>query len=249
MVADYPAARALGLRFWLVVLATLLGAGATAWLGFWQLARAAQKQEMQAAIDARARLPVLRELTVRAGGAPAPGAELLYRRVALQGRWLDRATVFLDNRQMGGRQGFEVLTPLQLVPSGLTVVVQRGWVPRNFDDRTALPALPAPQGMVQVEGRIAPAPGSLYELGTAPPGRIRQNLDLARFAQELGLPLAPYTVQQSGPSGDGLLRDWPAIDAGVAKHQGYAVQWFALCGLIIGLFVWFQCVRRFLLPR
>lgn len=238
----------MGLRFWLIVLGAALGTAITARLGFWQLSRAVQKQEIQASIDARALLPVLDDVVLQPGGAPTSDAELLYRRVALHGRWLDQATVYLDNRQMGGKQGFYVLTPLQLVPSGVTVVVQRGWVQRNFNDRAALPALVTPQGTVQVEGRIAPAPGALYEFGTAQPGRIRQNLDLGRFAHELGLPLASYTVQQTAPAAPGLLRDWPAIDAGVAKHQGYAVQWFAISGLIIGLFAWFQLVRRFFLP-
>jgi surfeit locus 1 family protein len=29
----------------------------------------------------------------------------------------------------------------------------------------------------------------------------------------------------------------------VSKHQGYAFQWFALCALISGLYVWFQLIR------
>ena len=33
----------------------------------------------------------------------------------------------------------------------------------------------------------------------------------------------------------------PAAD--VHKHYGYAFQWFALCALIVGLYVWFQLIR------
>ena len=43
----------------------------------------------------------------------APG-DLLHRRVVLRGQWLAGNTVFLDNRQMQGRQGFTVVTPLQI---------------------------------------------------------------------------------------------------------------------------------------
>jgi surfeit locus 1 family protein len=54
-------------------------------------------------------------------------------------------------------------------------------------------------------------------------------------------------VQQLGEPGaqaaDGLLRDWPAPDAGLQKHYGYAFQWFALSALILGLYVWFQLIR------
>ncbi|MEO8543233.1 MAG: SURF1 family protein [Burkholderiaceae bacterium] len=248
MVADYPArSRTLGARFWLVTLATLIGVAATARLGLWQLSRADEKQAMHAAIDRQASLQVLGDVSQLATGS-AGLAELMHRRVDLQGQWLASHTVFLDNRQMEGKQGFYVLTPLQLMASGATVMVQRGWVQRNFIDRTALPDLVTPKGEVRIQGRIAPAPGKLYEFDGAQQGKIRQNLDLARFSTELGVPLAAYTVMQSGPTSDGLLRDWPAIDTGETKNLGYAFQWFALCALIAGLYFWFQIIRRFFLP-
>jgi surfeit locus 1 family protein len=52
-------------------------------------------------------------------------------------------------------------------------------------------------------------------------------------------------VQEDGPKPpqDGLLRQWPEPAADVQKHYGYAFQWFALCALILGLYVWFQIVR------
>jgi surfeit locus 1 family protein len=56
----------------------------------------------------------------------------------VQGRWLPVAPVFLDNRQMDGRPGFFVLSPLQL-DRGDVVLVQRGWVPRDMQDRSRLP--------------------------------------------------------------------------------------------------------------
>jgi surfeit locus 1 family protein len=32
-------------------------------------------------------------------------------------------------------------------------------------------------------------------------------------------------------------------DAGLQKNYGYAFQWFALCALILGLYVWFQLIQ------
>ena len=249
MVGDYPArSSTLGARFWLVALAALIGVGATGRLGLWQLARADQKQAMQAAIDRNAALPELDNAALAPATGTGASAALLHRRVDLQGHWLASHTVFLENRQVAGKPGFYVLTPLQLTPSGFTVVVQRGWVQRNFSDRTALPELATPDGEIRVRGRIAPGPGKLYEFDGAQPGKIRQNLDLAGFSAELGMPLAGFTVMQSDPAADALVRDWPATDSGAAKHLGYAFQWFALCALIAGLYLWFQVVRRFFLP-
>ena len=131
--------------------------------------------------------------------------------MVLQGRWLPEHTVYLDNRQMQGRPGFFVLTPLQLSGGGAGVVlVQRGWVARNFQDRTALASVETPQGEVEVTGRLALGPSRLLELAGADKGpgasRIRQNLDLATFAAETGLALAPLTVVQTQGPADGLLR-------------------------------------------
>jgi surfeit locus 1 family protein len=229
------------LRFWLVTVAALLALVITAALGRWQLGRAAEKQALQAAIDERAQLPVLAASSL-AGAVDAD--TLLHRRVEAVGLWVAERTVFLDNRQMHGRPGFFVVTPLRLQGSDTSVLVQRGWVPRNFEDRTRVPQIHTPAGTVRVQGRIAPVPGKLYEMGPSGTGPIRQNLDLAQFRLETGLALAPLSIQQLD-GGDDLARDWPPINTGVDKHHGYAFQWFGLSALIAALYVWFQIVRRF----
>jgi surfeit locus 1 family protein len=228
-------------RFWLVTLATLLGMAVTAALGRWQLGRAAEKQTLHAAIESRAREPAL---DARSASALEAQAAQLHRRVEARGQWVSAHTVFLDNRQMNGRPGFFVVTPLLIEQGGGVILVQRGWVPRNFEDRTRVPAIATPSGPVIVQGRLAPPPARLYEMGAAESGVIRQNLDLARFREETGLPLAGLSIQQAGAASDGLARDWPQINAGVDKHYGYAFQWFGLCALMAILYVWFQIVRR-----
>lgn len=224
-----------------MTLAALVGVTVTASLGRWQLSRAAQKESLQAAIDTQGRLPAL---DARALLAAADPAALLHRQVHLRGLWLPERTVFLDNRQMRGQPGFYVLTPLALENSQTVVLVQRGWVRRNFVDRAALPALPTPAGIVEVQGLVVPAPSRLYEFAGEDTGTIRQNLELGAFARETGLPLWQQSVQQIGNDGDGLLREWPVPRTGVEKHYGYAFQWFGLCALLTGLYVWFQFVRR-----
>lgn len=230
-----------------VLLAALVAAAGTARLGLWQLDRAAQKVALHEAQQSRHALPplVLAELAHDAAAVPAQ----VHRSVDLQGSWLGAYTVFLENRQMNGRPGFYAVTPLRL-DDGTAVLVERGWVPRDLMDRTRVAVPPPPAGTVQVHGRIAPGPGRLYEFAGAASGPIRQNLELAAYARETGLPLRPFSVVQDegtdalNPApADGLLRQWPAPAADVQKHYGYAFQWFALCTLIIGLYVWFQLIR------
>lgn len=241
----------------LLWVAALLGMLLTAGLGFWQLDRAAQKLALQAQILQRATLPALAQADLpRSAQAAVPQH---YRRVVLQGRWLVQHTVYLDNRQMNGRPGFFVVTPL-LLADGTAVPVQRGWLVRDFNDRTRLGLVATPEGPVQVVGRLAPPPSKLFELGGADAGPIRQNLDLEAWALEIHQPLRPWSVQQSdeGPAAaaasgrspaDGLLREWPAAAVDTGKHQGYAFQWFSLCALIAGLAVWFLLLRPRLSSR
>jgi surfeit locus 1 family protein len=244
--------------FVLITLAALVGMGITASLGRWQLGRAAEKLTYQATLEARAAMPALDaqalRATLEAGGATAADAEaLLHRAVTLQGRWLPEHTVYLDNRQMQGRPGFYVVTPLLLPDEKAVVLVQRGWVARNFQDRAQIPKVDTPPGAVQIQGRVAALPSRLYEFaaGDSAQGssRIRQNLDLAAMSAQVQWPILTLSVVQLGDASEGLLRDWPVVASGVDKHYGYAFQWFGLCGLIALLYVWFQIVRRFFRPR
>lgn len=223
---------------WVLLAASVAASLGTARLGVWQLDRAAQKTALQQAQQQQSALPPLVQLP--RGAEPVP----LHRRVRLQGRWSAAHTVYLENRQMFGRPGFFVLTPL-LLDDGAAVLVQRGWLPRDAADRSRIAPVPTPAGLVQLQGRIAPPPSRLYDFAGAASGPIRQNLDLGRFARETGLPLRPYTVLQQAPEAgtpDGLQRQWLQPAADVHKHYGYAFQWFALCALVIGLYVWFALV-------
>jgi surfeit locus 1 family protein len=223
----------------LILLATLLAFASTTSLGLWQLSRAAQKTQMARQLEERRQLPPI----ALSGQEDASQAELLVDRpVSLRGQWLSAKTVYLDNRQMEGRPGFWVMTPLKLEGSNVAVMVQRGWVVRNYQDRTSLPNIDTPIGSIQLTGRMATHAAKLLDLGAGDGGQIRQNLDLNAYALEIGEKLLPMVVLQTGPDGDGMKRQWPAVDTGVDKHHGYAFQWFGLSALWVILYVWFQLI-------
>ena len=227
-------------RFWMVTVAAVSVAALTFSLGQWQLRRAAQKLGLQYAIEAQGNLPILKALDLAGLKDFKSLQDVVHRQATLKGVWRAEHTVFLDNRQMQGKPGFIAITPLALDGSAQVILVQRGWVPRNFGDRTQLPNIQTPAGPVTVRGRIAPPPSKLYEFKGVESGRIRQNLDVAVFSRETNLALLSVSMLQTGVANEGLLRDWAQPKAGTDKHYGYAFQWFALCILIVGLYAWFQ---------
>lgn len=227
----------------IILVAALALAAATARLGVWQLDRAAQKTALQQRIDSRRALPALGAAELPRTAAEVADAQ--DRLARLQGRWLPQHTVYLDNRQLDGRPGFHVVTPLRLA-DGSAVLVQRGWLPRDMQDRTRIAPYTTPEGELVLQGRIAPALPRLYEFDAAASGPIRQNLNIDSFARDTQLALRPWVLIQDdnpGAGPDGLQLRWPAAASGVAKHHGYAFQWFALSALTIGLYVWFQLIR------
>ena len=224
-----------------IALAAVAGVALTSALGVWQLNRAGQKVALQQMLDTRGSMPELPVASLASTVATATAQH--FRRVRLQGQWLPSATVFLDNRQMNGRPGFFVVTPFRLDGSTEAVLVQRGWAPRDFTDRSRVPDVPSPAGSVELVGHIAPPPARLYEFAGSASGPIRQNLDLESYSRETGVPLKPLSVMQDGAAADILLREWPRPAVDVHKHYGYAFQWFALSALMAGLYVWFQLIR------
>lgn len=267
----YPEERRRPGRFWVITLAAVLSVAATVSLARWQLSRAAQKEALQASIDAEKLKPPLTQAEFLALGK---ASDAMHRPVRLRGLWLTPQTVYLDNRQMHGMPGFYVLTPFALEGTEQTVMVQRGWIQRNFVDRTQLGAVETPAGIVEVTALIEPPPSHLLELGTpatsataaasAPAAAasapaqaaptpavegyspIRQNLDLEAFRAETKLPLrTDVSLQQNGAASEGLQRDWPAPALGLERHYGYAFQWFGLSALVVILYVWFQLITPF----
>ena len=214
-------------------------------LGQWQLRRADEKREMQARIDAAARAA-----PISVAPAPVDPATLDGRRVVVRGRWVPERTVFIDNRTYKGVAGFHVVTPVKIADSELHVLVMRGWVARDPANRLRLPAVPAAQGTVEIEGLAQARIAQVLELRAAPaPGageRIWQNLDYARFEQWSGLRLEPVVIRQSqdATDADGLVRDWPTGGADVDKHLGYAFQWFLLAAVTTGLWTYYFFFRR-----
>lgn len=211
-------------------------------LGNWQQGRAAYKTELQARQQARAAEPML-ELTP----STRLGPDDEFRSVRLHGEFVAEWPVFLANRPMGSganaQSGFYLAMPFKIAGSDMHVLVLRGWLPRPAGaEYGKLPAFATPAGPLMLKGRVVAGAGKVMELGEGPPlapGALVQNLTPEELARASGLDVQPFLVQQTQAAGrrDALARDWPAPDAGIDKHRGYAFQWYALAALALLFYV------------
>lgn len=209
--------------------AALAGVALTLALGSWQLRRAAEKIALDEQWNAAASAPVL-NLVHDADFAAA--AATLPRHVRVRGTFELAATVWLDNRPLEGRAGFLVITPMRV--QGLTrwVLINRGWAPRDPAERTRLPAIGRPDGVIEIEGIAVPNVPRVFQLGAPGAGAIRQNLDVGAMRVEMHAPLADFVVRQTSSIDDSLDRRWIAPSTGVDRHRAYAFQWFSLAALL-----------------
>jgi cytochrome oxidase assembly protein ShyY1 len=205
-------------------------------LAQWQTRRAEEKLALQARLQERAAQAALPLESL----AALPGEQLEYRRVLLQGSFLQDWPIYLDNRPHDGVAGFYLLMPFKISPGNRYVLVARGWFPRDAQDRTKMPAIATPQGNVEIAGIVRRDVGHVMQLGALDPPKphaIVQNLDVAGFAHDSGLDALPFVIEQTSELPDGLRRDWPAPAVDVDRHRAYAFQWYALAAMAFIFFV------------
>jgi cytochrome oxidase assembly protein ShyY1 len=163
-----------------------------------------------------------------------------FRSVKVKGSFLSQWPIYLDNRPYQGKAGFYLLMPFKLKDSEKIVLVMRGWLPRDVQNRVQLPTIPTPEGVLQLEGKVRESVGHVMQLGSEPAlqsGVIRQNFEVAELSKASGLKLENFIIEQTSDAKDGLIRDWPQPSLGMEKHRGYAFQWYGLAVTALLFFI------------
>jgi surfeit locus 1 family protein len=200
---------------------TILFAG----LGIWQVQRLFWKLDLIERVDAR----------VHATPAPLPTnldalrpQDIEYRRVRVSGRLQNERQTFVDALTELG-PGDWVLTPLQT--SQGTILINRGFVPKNMRDKVSSPA-----GDVAVTGLLRLSePGGRFLRANDPVQDRWYSRDVAAIAAKRGLgPTAPVFIDaEATPDAPG----YPVGGLTVVKfrnaHLVYALTWFGLAALCV----------------
>lgn len=204
-------------------------------LGFWQLERAEEKQEIEQRYTRQQALPAV------GLGQLDPAEEIEYRRVTVSGRFKAGRQILLDNQVHQKRVGYHVLTPLQIADGQEYILVNRGWVDGRLR-RDRLPGITTPEQRVELSGRLKVPAGvglklddqSYTESGWP---LVVQWLDIQELEQQTGYRLYPYILQLDAEQPHGFVRDWKIVSSSPQQSTSYAVQWFTLALALVLIFI------------
>jgi cytochrome oxidase assembly protein ShyY1 len=209
--------------------ALLVVVGLFALAGFWQLDRLSERRERNELVRERRELPVtnIRDL-------PDDPDAVAHRRARAEGRYDTGREILLLGRSDRGRPGNHVLTPLVL-SGGRAVIVDRGWVPVEFDSAPVVDALP-PDGRVEVTGTLQPSEGGGPLASDDEIGEAISRIDVARIGRSLPYRTFPLylVLQKQEPAQPGELPN-PATppELGEGSHLIYTIQWFLFIAIAL----------------
>lgn len=243
----------------------LIGAGLV-WLTFslgqWQTGRAQEKQTL---FDAQAR--ALAAEPVSPASASLDLDNLSYRKIELRGRFEAKALIYIDNRQVNGRPAVQVVQGFRPEGANFLIPVDRGLLLRNPAEPRLAPNMPAGAmrdgEMFNLQGTILPRFAQSAELRGIALGdaenivmaqsngfEVWSNFSVDEFEKRTGEPVSNFVVTQQPVAQTTGQQPQASIAGGfyhlavplqeqVAKHRGYAFQWFTMSAVLVLLTLFF----------
>lgn len=207
-------------------------------LGVWQLERLQWKLNLVATIKHRL-IETPLEVPAQSEWATLDLKQLEYHRLKLEGHFLNDRELYYFAQDDEGTAGVDVITPFVLADGSRTILVDRGFVPRDYIDIAARAA-------GQIEG-----PTSLIAVARAPQARgifsapddVKGNLWFTRdpIAMASGLELsnvAPFYVEADATPNVGGLPIGGRTQVNIRnEHFGYALTWFGLAFVLFAVYL------------
>ena len=208
-------------HYWAISVFTLFFLPLTISLGFWQLDRADQKQQLQASLAS-----LEQPITLTQGQEFQLGALENFQRVTLNSRFIKPFIWLKDNQVVNGKVGYDAVGLIGL--------------------GNPLPATDWVDGEVSLTGRLVMVQANPYQLGTDVYTDQYPQLVQAILPPELAVhlkaslqgTLLPWVLMLDQPGDATLTPHWRASTMTDAKHLAYAWQWFGLALTLIILYIY-----------
>lgn len=199
-------------------------------LGVWQIERAAHKEGLLQAFNAEQESPPIR-LT-----SQSPD----WSRVFVDGIFDSTRQILIDNQIHKGKVGYKIFTPFRFDDNKI-VLVDRGWIAQG-QSRSDLPQL----NILEKKSRIiatvtSPEQGVLAgsELLTNEWPRVSQTKAVEVIASAFKEPILDIVlVLDPGSSQITEFIQIKPFAITPVKHYGYAMQWFTMSIVLLGMFLY-----------
>lgn len=210
-------------------------------LGFWQLDRAKEKENIINLYENRQLLPQVKlDFSLQNNIE-----ETFFRNYILKGKYMNK-TFLIDNKIKDKKPGFNVISPFRILNTNEIILVDRGWIPligtrqdieKNYQ---YLNDQKIQENVQEINGYIYPKEesytiGEIYTNDNWP--RVIQAINFNQMKKTLlnNDSFVPgVTFRLSKENLFGFSRDWQIIFMKSSKHIGYAFQWFSMA---IALFI------------
>jgi surfeit locus 1 family protein len=201
-------------------------------LGFWQIQRADEKTNM---LIAQKRQQSLKPVQ----WTKEHKLPLQYERIQLEGNYLPQVFL-LDNQHYQHQFGYDALSPLELA-DGSVIMIDRGWI-HGDNTRRIFPKVKIPKDLVQLHGSVYFPSKNQWVLGLVLEKKENKTVILERFDEQLVSQLLqkavyPFIIRLDKQDTHGFVREWETVSMPPQRHLAYAVQWFAMAGVLLIIFV------------
>lgn len=254
-----PTLGKLGAKKIVLLLLTVVVFGAMVKLGFWQLDRGQQKQQIEQQLQQWQQAQPVDIATALSQSQDITGKKIAVTVSPIMNGSISVSTVYWDNQTWQGKVGYLVFQPVQMLDSRLETastiaLLELGFVAVGAE-REQLPQVASVVQEQRIEGRLYRRQDNpmseglmLEEMPSSSAIRI-QNLALESLAQHWQRAMLPYVIQplsdlklndnKGGQVSEQLPHPWTPVPLSAQRHYGYAVQWFSMALVLLMLVVRF----------
>jgi len=225
------------INYWFLILFLLVQTGLNE-LGFWQIARAKEKQVFLDKISRIDDYKILDLETISQSDIKN------YMPIQLQVESNAKKSILVENVIQNGKLGYQVLSLVTDKSSHKQLLINRGWIAGRAN-RNDIPDIESAPYNWTISGRLFPIHQQVLS-GQAVveifPRLVRiPVLDISmieRLEKQFGGTIEPYLIRISADTKGHFDILWNWVSMPPEKHLGYAFQWFglSLTFLIISLF-------------
>jgi len=209
-------------------------------LGFWQLNRAQEKEQL---------LILLANDNITSISQAQQIKDLpQYSNIKLYGKLLQSPQLLLDNQIENQQVGYHVFTPFYVYEMNLYVMVNRGWIAKDGFEEKAVSVV---SDSVELFGKLNHSPQVGMQLGeielesnkTVQVITYFDREKVSKFLYEnlckdLNCIVSDRVLLLEKNQNQGFKREWSPIIMPPEKHTGYAVQWFSMTFVLILIFIY-----------